>query len=492
MARLLQDGDRIDKYQVERCLGVGGMGEVYLVSHVFLNVQRALKILRLDLTEDDPTFRDRFVREARIAARFQHPNSIGVVDVESESESGFLYLVMEYVDGQSLHQFLQNGVLEEKQMLYICREVARALDAAWQEMQLVHRDIKPGNIMIANDGSVKLADLGIAKSARDESGMTMTLTMEGTMIGTPEYASPEQCRDASHVDTRADIYSLGATMYEMLTGVRPFQGKNAFDTVAKVLQEPLVPVRQRNPAISWQTAGLIERMMSKDPGARPQTMSELIRLLDPMITADQEYRLAPSASNDMIVPVSTVETMIRKQAEEAASQITIVHSRKLKRKQWYDFVLLILIGILTLVIGGLNIYDFIEHGRQKSLIRKEYAEKIKAEEDAAAKKRKLGLELIKKPGIILNASGTSLLHYNPQNPQTEYTVPDGIVYIAPYAFENCVNLQHVILPDSVRNVGDGVFTGCHNLKTVSAGSYCSFSYKVIPEKVRLIRRTVRR
>ena len=174
MSQLLQVGDRIDKYRVDQCIGVGGMGEVYLVTHSFLQVQRALKILRLDLIEDDPTFRDRFVREARIAARFNHPNSIGVVDVESESDSGFLYLVMEYVDGQSLHQYLQNGPFPEKEMLRICREVANVLDAAWREMQLVHRDIKPGNIMITRNGDVKLADLGIAKS----SGSDMTIAYD--------------------------------------------------------------------------------------------------------------------------------------------------------------------------------------------------------------------------------------------------------------------------------------------------------------------------
>lgn len=344
MAQLLQNGDIIDKYRVERCLGIGGMGEVYLVSHVYLKVQRALKILRLDVTEQDPTFRDRFVREARIAARFQHPNSIGVVDVESESESGFLYLVMEFVEGQSLHQYLKNGVLEEKQVLHICREVAKALDVAWREMQLVHRDIKPGNIMITTEGAVKLADLGIAKAAQNESGVTLALTMEGTMIGTPEYASPEQCMDASHVDTRADIYSLGATMYEMLTGVRPYRGSNAFEIVEKVIKESPKPLREWNPNVSRKMASLVERMMSKNPKKRPQTMGELIKILDQMLGGQQteENPFSPEMLE-----------MIRAEAEQKAEKIAAERVRTIQKKQIVSHFLytLFAIGLVGVNIG---------------------------------------------------------------------------------------------------------------------------------------------
>ena len=346
--QLLQNGDQVDKYRVERCLGAGGMGEVYLVSHAYLNVQRAMKILRMELTEDDPTFRDRFVREARIAARFQHPNSIAVVDVESSSDSGFLYLVMEYVNGQSLHQyFQQNGILDEKQMLHICREVAKALDAAWQEMQLVHRDIKPGNIMISSEGEIKLADLGIAKSSGG-SGMTMSLTMEGTMIGTPEYASPEQCRDARSVDTRADIYSLGATMYEMLTGVRPFSGANAFDTVAKVLQEPLVGVRQRNPNISKETAALVERMMSKDPSKRPQTMGELVSILDGML---DEVKLS--------APVISQEEMLE-EVEYLAEKMTQKRVRSALTWQKWGHILRTIFALFVVAIDVFLCYSYVD------------------------------------------------------------------------------------------------------------------------------------
>ena len=283
---LLQVGDKIDNYRIECCLGVGGMGEVYLATHQILNVQRALKIPYPDLLERDPLFRERLTREGHIAAHFQHPNSIEVVNVETESDSGFLYLVMEYVDGRTLREYLNEGVLDEKQTLLICREIACALDAAWQEMRLVHRDIKPANIMIASDGTVKLADLGVAKALPGENESVQTLTMEGALVGTPDYAAPEQLIDASKVDTRADIYSIGATMYTMLTGVRPFFGADTFETLRKVLHEPLKPVREWNPGVSAEIAALVERMMSKDPANRPQTMRELVEIYNSML-ADQ-------------------------------------------------------------------------------------------------------------------------------------------------------------------------------------------------------------
>ncbi|MBR2427371.1 MAG: leucine-rich repeat protein [Lentisphaeria bacterium] len=438
MAQLLQNGDQIDKYRVERCLGAGGMGEVYLVSHTYLNVQRAMKILRMDLTEDDPTFRDRFVREARIAAQFQHPNSIGVVDVESSSESGFLYLVMEYVDGCSLHQFLQNGGLEEEQMLHVCREVAKALDAAWKQMKLVHRDIKPGNIMISNTGEVKLADLGIAKSSGG-SGMTMALTMEGTMIGTPEYASPEQCRDASTVDTRADIYSLGATMYEMLTGFRPFQGANAFDTVAKVLQEPLVPVRERNRNISEETAALIERMMAKDPADRPQSMEALISLIDNIMQEQEHgYRLAA-----LIPPEQEAERekKIRAQVEELADEIVTQQVNSVYKKQKTRHLVSSLIALFLVVLDIYLGWRYVD----KTLFYDSYDYSVtsmpvqmkKTEESPELNKIR---KIQNAEAIRISADGKNLYECVLAD-QNRLHIPQSVMSIAPDLFKNCQNLE---------------------------------------------------
>ena len=480
MSQLLQSGDQVDKYRVEYCIGSGGMGEVYLVSHIYLKVQRAMKILRMELTENDPTFRDRFVREARIAARFQHPNSIAVVDVESSSDSGFLYLVMEYVNGQSLHQyFQQNGILDEKQMLHICREVAKALNAAWIEMQLVHRDIKPGNIMISSEGEIKLADLGIAKSSGG-SGMTMSLTMEGTMIGTPEYASPEQCRDARSVDTRADIYSLGATMYEMLTGVRPFSGANAFDTVAKVLQEPLVGVRQRNPNISKETAALVERMMSKDPSKRPQTMGELVSILDGMLDDGAKVIAAPT--------VAEIDTIIQEKAEDEATQLTRIYTKPLKRKRIYEYILLIIVAVATIALCFMHMDLRRKREKAISAVRRELAEQIETREKKKRQRLAVINNFMLNRGIITDQQRGLLLHYSTQNPEVNYTIPAGIYRIKTGAFDKCLNLQNVVCPDTVSTIEKDAFSGCSNLKTVSVARHCRVNDGALPRHTKLIRR----
>lgn len=183
MSFTLQKGDMIDKYCIERCLGSGGMGAVYLVRHTQLNALRAMKVLHSSAAEEDPEFRERFIREAKFAAKIQHANIVSVMDVELESESGFSYIVMEYIEGQTVSDILQQGPITEKQAIHIIIEAAKGLAYA-AENGIVHRDIKPANIMIKKNGEVKLADMGIAKNI-NHTGNTLSLTMEGTMIGTP-------------------------------------------------------------------------------------------------------------------------------------------------------------------------------------------------------------------------------------------------------------------------------------------------------------------
>ncbi|MBO4648426.1 MAG: serine/threonine protein kinase, partial [Lentisphaeria bacterium] len=156
MQSLLRPGDRLGKYVIDRCIGIGGMGEVYLVHHAHGQMSFALKLIKPAIMREDPVFCERFLREARLASRFQHPGSIEVNDAELDAGSGILYLVMEYVDGQTVDQILADGALPEIQALEIVRSVAETLDAA-SVFGLVHRDIKPANIMISRSGQVKLA-----------------------------------------------------------------------------------------------------------------------------------------------------------------------------------------------------------------------------------------------------------------------------------------------------------------------------------------------
>ena len=341
---VLKPGDVIGKYKVVRCLGVGGMGEVHLVVHQQLNVYRALKLLRTETRTGRPVFLERFMREARIASRIQHPNIVSVLDVENDTSSGFCYIVMEYVDGGTVAALLRNGPLSPDQAVHIIAEVVKGLAAA-SELGLVHRDIKPSNIMISQDGQVKLADLGIAKAADDD--VSATLTMANSVIGTPAYASPEQCRSAHDVDVRADIYSLGATLYEMVTGLPPFDGTNAFDTIAHVLNEEPVPPRRLNPEISEELEELILKMMSKDPDRRPQTIAELQQRLKPFL--DEAADISPELKN-------LIHERVEREVQARTSTAVTAYRKK---QTWERSIGLAVLAVLVIAI----IYGLIQINR---------------------------------------------------------------------------------------------------------------------------------
>ncbi|MBE6364088.1 MAG: hypothetical protein E7054_10605 [Lentisphaerae bacterium] len=270
-------GDIIGKYRVIRCLGIGGMGEVYLVEHTLLNHRCALKLLKKAVAKDDPEMRARLLREARLASQIQHKNLIAVLDAELEEKSASCYIVMEYVDGVSIEHILNDGPMLEERALEIISEVAEALKVA-SEHKIIHRDIKPANIMLSSSGDIKVADLGIAKVESD-GNMNVTLTLDNAVLGTPNYASPEQLRSSHQVDCRADIYSLGATLYHMLTGRRPFEAESVFGVMCNVLESELPMAHTVNPEISLKTSALISRMMAKKREERPADFDVLLKEL---------------------------------------------------------------------------------------------------------------------------------------------------------------------------------------------------------------------
>ena len=263
-------GEIIGKYRVIRCLGIGGMGEVYLVEHTLLNHRCALKLLKQDIAKDDPEMRARLLREARLASQIQHKNLIAVLDAELDEKSSNSYIVMEYVDGVSIEHILADGPMLEERALEIISEVAEALKVA-SEHKIIHRDIKPANIMLSRTGEVIVADLGIAKVESDGKQ-----NMDNAVLGTPNYASPEQLRSSHQVDCRADIYSLGATLYHMLTGKRPFEAESVFGVMCNVLESDLPMAHTINPEISLKTSELISRMMAKKREERPDDFGKLL------------------------------------------------------------------------------------------------------------------------------------------------------------------------------------------------------------------------
>jgi eukaryotic-like serine/threonine-protein kinase len=248
------------KYKIERMLGRGGMGTVYLAHDLTLDREVAIKVLFPDAAQDEQGVL-RFQQEAKTAARLDHPNIIPIYRVESEA--GLNYFVMKYVSGTSLED-----VLEENQPLatdYIQRvlwEAACALGHA-HSRGVVHRDVKPANIMFDHDGRVMLTDFGISKALQAATGFTAT----GMIIGTPHYMAPEQAKGQS-VDGRADQYSLGVVGYRMVTGELPFAGDSIHTVLYKQIFEHAPPAKSRRPEIPDHVSAAIGRAMSKDPDER--------------------------------------------------------------------------------------------------------------------------------------------------------------------------------------------------------------------------------
>lgn len=272
-------GQIVGKYEIIRKIGKGGMGVIYLARHTQLETLRALKVLPVESTEDNPVFAERFIREARIASQIRHPNVVEVMDVETDPDLNVSYIVMEYVDGGSLRQVLKGqSKLNIEQAIITIQSVASALSIA-AEHGIVHRDIKPDNIMFTRNGTVKLADLGIAKKDDEDDNLTKT----NVMMGTPAYLSPEQVENPKTVDIRSDIYSLGATFYEMLTGQPPYPGKTSFDIIRKMFAEPVPDPRSINPEIPEEIATVIMKMLAKEPQKRYQSPSQLLDALSEMI-----------------------------------------------------------------------------------------------------------------------------------------------------------------------------------------------------------------
>ncbi len=258
----------IPGYEVLELLGEGGMGMVYKARQKSLDRIVALKVLPARAAKET-AFIKRFISEARTVARLNHENIIAGIDVGEHD--GTYYFAMEHVEGESVAQMIERqGALEERYALQVVAQMARALAHAHKH-GLVHRDVKPQNILVTRSGLAKLCDLGLAKM-QNEASRDPT----GVPVGTPHYLSPEQARGEADVDIRSDVYSLGATLYHMLTGTTPFEGQSPMVLMTKHLTEEPVSPRKKNAAVSKGAAELVARMMSKDKEDRHQTPSELL------------------------------------------------------------------------------------------------------------------------------------------------------------------------------------------------------------------------
>ncbi len=260
----------LGKYIILEEIGRGGMAAVYKARDVELNRIVAIKVLSPYLV-GEPRLVQRFMGEARLAANLDHPNIVTIYDIGGEG--GYYYFVMKYLEGRSLKEILsQRGPLPPEEALAIARQLGAALDYAHRQ-NLIHRDVKPGNVIIGHDGQVTLTDFGLAKVAEN-----LKLTASGEAIGTLEYMAPEQARgDAVEA---SDIYSLGVMVYEMLTGRLPFQGTNQATLLYQHLHDPPPPLRQWNPNIPAEVEQVVLKAMAKDPAERYQRAGEMIQELE--------------------------------------------------------------------------------------------------------------------------------------------------------------------------------------------------------------------
>jgi serine/threonine protein kinase len=286
----------IGKYKVLERLGSGGMGQVYLCEHIRMRSKVAVKILPTAKAKD-PSSLGRFQREAKAAGSLDHPNLVRAFDIDTqESGSDLLhYLVMEYVDGASLQEIVKrSGPLDPLRACHYIYHTAQGLQYAYEIAELVHRDVKPGNIMVDRQGGVKLLDMGLARFFNDADD-NLTRKYEENVLGTADYLSPEQVNDSHEVDIRADIYSLGATFYFLLTGKPPFpDGTVAQKLIWHQTRQPK-PARLLRPDVPEGVAAILERMMMKDPAARYQTPAELAGALARFV----QTPIAPPTESEM-------------------------------------------------------------------------------------------------------------------------------------------------------------------------------------------------
>ena len=271
MPDVLQPGQNIDRYEVVRMLGSGGMAEVYLVRHATLHTQHALKVLTLT----GPGLGRRMADEGRIQAKLDHPNVVRVQDVLDVG--GMPALLMDFVDGPDLAQWIHEAAPGPKLCVQIFRGIIEGVSAA-HAAGVIHRDLKPSNILLAKmpGGRLepKVTDFGLVK-VHEPSRQNHTRT--GIPLGTPQYMAPEQIRDAARVDVRADIFSLGTILYELLSGEQCYPGADLIEIFEKIDRGKRKPLPERIPK---RLAEIIDRCLQRDPADRPQSTAELLSLLD--------------------------------------------------------------------------------------------------------------------------------------------------------------------------------------------------------------------
>ncbi len=336
-----RSGNKISGYKILGKLGAGAMATVYKAKQVSLDRMVALKKLPEKFSQN-PQFIERFFAEGRAAASLNHPNIVQAFDVGNEGD--IYYFVMEYVDGRTVHEdIVEHKRFDEKHAIEIVIQVAEALEHAHGQ-GLIHRDVKPKNIMIAKEGVVKLADMGLARAISD---VEAAEAEAGRAFGTPYYISPEQIRGEKNIGPPADIYSLGTTLYHMVTGAVPFEGKSPSAVMHKHLKTELTPPDHVNPRLSAGISEVIEMMMAKKVKHRYQNCSDL--LID--LRALKDGEVPPIAHHD-VMPEADLTAL----AQAEAAVVSPIQENTVKKSSngivdrllWPPFLI-----VLALLLGSL-------------------------------------------------------------------------------------------------------------------------------------------
>ena len=316
-----------DRYELGETLGYGGMSEVHLGRDVRLDRDVAVKVLRADLARD-PQFQHRFRREAQNAAALNHPAIVAVYDTgETVSDYGPLpYIVMEYVEGRTLRDIVKTeGPMDEQRAMETMADICAALDFSHRN-GIIHRDVKPANVMINNAGAVKVMDFGIARALADGQGVTQT----AAVVGTAQYLSPEQAR-GELVDARSDVYAAGCVLYELITGEPPFTGDSPVAVAYQHVREDPIPPSRQNPDVSAALDAVVLKAMSKNPANRYQSAAEmrtdLVRVLSgqrqlaPVIMTDADRDLMLDSSPTVAIRQMRPTRVSRRHADPNAAPV---------------------------------------------------------------------------------------------------------------------------------------------------------------------------
>jgi serine/threonine-protein kinase len=329
VSRPPQPGDLIaDRYELEELVGTGGMSSVFRAHDRQLERRVAVKILHEHYAED-PEYLERFRREARAVARLSHPNIVTVID--RGDDGGRQYIVFEHVEGQNLKELVQRtGPLAVPRALEVALAVADGLAFA-HDRGLVHRDVKPQNVLLSREGEVKVTDFGIARSLHVDHGVTQT----GTVLGTGEYLAPEQA-SGQQVSPATDVYSLGVVLWELLAGDVPFTGDNFVAVALRHVNEPPPPLRERRPDVTPRLAAAVERALAKDPARRFPSMTAFAKELRACL-AEAEGKVAPPPESDLAL------TLVRPPAPvPAPAHVRPPQTRRTSRRPVLAYVFLAL------------------------------------------------------------------------------------------------------------------------------------------------------